>query len=104
MLASMNSTLNCPNVFRGNSEMRKECSKIIKKCSHREPKVQQFEFNVVQMREIGIFFSYLCAFERTSSATQIKINTVKSKLFLIKFLFKLLAYRIHITAYLTFNI
>ena len=38
-LASMNSTLNCPIVFRGNREMSKECSKILKKCFHRHMEV-----------------------------------------------------------------
>ena len=35
-LASMNSTLNCLIFFWGNREMRKEGSKILKKCLHRE--------------------------------------------------------------------
>ena len=47
-LTSMNSTLNCLIFFWGNREMRKEGSKILKKCFHREED-QQFELNVVQM-------------------------------------------------------
>ena len=35
-LASMNSTLNCLIFFWGNRELRKECSKILKKCFHRQ--------------------------------------------------------------------
>ena len=61
-LASMNSKLNFPILFRGNRAMSKECFKFEKKCFHREPEVQQLELTVVQMRES--FFSYLCAFER----------------------------------------
>ena len=49
MLASMNSTLNCAIVFRGNREISKECSKVLKKCFHRELEVEQFELTVVQM-------------------------------------------------------
>ena len=35
-LVSMNSTLNCLIFFWGNRELRKECSKILKKCFHRQ--------------------------------------------------------------------
>ena len=49
-LTSMNSTLNCLIFFWGNREMRKEGSKFLKKCFHRQED-QQFELNVVQMRE-----------------------------------------------------
>ena len=49
-LISMNSTLNCLIFFWGNREMRKEGSKILKKCFHRQEH-QQTELNVVQMRE-----------------------------------------------------
>ena len=49
-LVSMNSTLNCLIFFWGNRELRKEGSKILKKCFHRQED-QQFELNVVQMRE-----------------------------------------------------
>ena len=47
-LVSMNSTLNCLIFFWGNREMRKEGSKILKKCFHRQED-QQSELNVVQM-------------------------------------------------------
>ena len=47
-LASMNSTLNCLVFFWGNREMRKEGSKILKKC-FRDKEDQQLELNVVQM-------------------------------------------------------
>ena len=50
MLASMNSTLNCAIVFRGNRE----------KCFHRELEVEQFELTVVQMWESFVFFLSLC--------------------------------------------
>ena len=51
-LISMNSTLNCLIFFWGNREMRKETSKILKKCFHRQQhQHQQAELNVVQMRE-----------------------------------------------------
>ena len=36
ILVSMNSTLNCLLFFWGNRELRKECSKILKKCFHRQ--------------------------------------------------------------------
>ena len=49
-LASMNSTLNCLIFFWGNRELRKEGSKFLKKCFHRQED-QQSELNVVQMRE-----------------------------------------------------
>ena len=49
-LISMNSTLNCLIFFWGNREMRKEGSKILKKCFHRQED-QQSELNVVQMRK-----------------------------------------------------
>ena len=47
-LVSMNSTLNCLIFFWGNRELRKEGSKILKKCFHRQED-QQFELIVVQM-------------------------------------------------------
>ena len=47
---SMNSTLNCLIFYWGNREMRKEGSKILKKCFHREEH-RQAELNVVQIRE-----------------------------------------------------
>ena len=47
-LISLNSTLNCLIFFWGNREMRKEGSKILKKCFHRQED-QQSELNVVQM-------------------------------------------------------
>ena len=47
-LISMNSTLNCLIFFWGNRGMRKEGSKILKKCFHRQQH-QQSELNVVQM-------------------------------------------------------
>ena len=45
---TLNSTLNCLIFFWGNREMRKEGSKIAKKCFHRQED-RQFELNVVQM-------------------------------------------------------
>ena len=42
-LPSMNSTLNCPIIFRENREMSKVCSKGLKKCFHRQMEVQQFQ-------------------------------------------------------------
>ena len=47
---SMNSTLNCLIFYWGNREMRKEGSKILKQCFHRQEH-QQAELNVVQIRE-----------------------------------------------------
>ena len=47
-LTSLNSSINCLIFFWGNRELRKEGSKILKKCFHRQ-EVQQFELNVVQM-------------------------------------------------------
>ena len=47
-LISMNSTLNCLIFFWGKREMRKEGSKIAKKCFHRRED-HQSELNVVQM-------------------------------------------------------
>ena len=49
-LISLNSTLNCLIFFWGNRELRKEGSKFLKKCFHRQED-QQSELNVVQMRE-----------------------------------------------------
>ena len=46
-LTSMNSSLNCRMFFWGNREMRREGSKILKKCFNRQ-QVQQLELNVVQ--------------------------------------------------------
>ena len=45
-LTSMNSTLNCIIFFWGNRDLRKEGSKILKKCFHIQ---EQSELNVVQM-------------------------------------------------------
>ena len=50
-LTSLNSSINCLIFFWGNRELRKEGSKILKKCFHRQ-EVQQFELNVVQMWDI----------------------------------------------------
>ena len=48
-LTSMNSSLNCLMFFWGNREMRKEGSKVLKKCFNRQ-QVQELELNVVQKK------------------------------------------------------
>ena len=48
-LTSMNSSLNCLMFFEGNREMRKEGSKMLKKCFNRQ-QVQQLVLNVVQKK------------------------------------------------------